>query len=120
VPADRVPEVERALTGVPTSEPFTLRLAGSGTFGPVLWAGVAGDVAALVALREAVRVALDGFPIDDRPFQPHLTVSYRPKRGLAQALEGYAGPSWAVTEFALVQSAAGEYHRLQTWQVGAA
>ncbi len=64
------------------SSPFTLRLGGIGTFGPpqaprVIWAGVAGDVSALVALQSRLMraVSAHGFRPEDRPFAPHLTLA---------------------------------------------
>ncbi|MBO3740741.1 RNA 2',3'-cyclic phosphodiesterase [Actinoplanes sp. NEAU-H7] len=111
-----VPEepVVEALTTVPGPGPVRLRLAGSGRFGSVVWAGLLGDLEPLTAFRERVRVALTeaGFPIEGRPYHPHLTISYRFDRRVVAALDGYAGPSWEVGEFALVGSADGEYHRL--------
>ena len=114
VPEPDVPLVTRALAGVPAPGPITLRLAGGGRFGPVVWAGLAGDLELLEALREDVRSALagSGFPVDERPFRPHLTISYRYDRRVATALDGYAGPLWTVDGLALVSSADGEYTRL--------
>ncbi|WIM96862.1 RNA 2',3'-cyclic phosphodiesterase [Actinoplanes oblitus] len=113
----RLPSVTDALATVPAPAAFSLRLTGGGRFGPVAWAGLAGDLRKLGALRESVRVALDdaGFTIDPRPFRPHLTVSYHQDRGLLTALAGYAGPTWPVTDFALVESALGNYHVRQEW-----
>lgn len=114
MPEEDAGSVMRALTGVPAPGPISLRLAGGGRFGPVVWAGIAGDMDRLRAFREDVRAALvdAGFPVDERPFRPHLTVSYRFDRRIAAALDGYAGPSWTVDEFALVRSADGEYVRI--------
>jgi 2'-5' RNA ligase len=111
-----VPVVAAALTGVPPAAPIGLRLAGTGRFGPVIWAGVHGDVERLAAFREDVRRALEdaGFPIDARPFRPHLTITYRYDRRLATALDGYHGPSWTANEFALVDSVDGDY--LPVWR----
>jgi 2'-5' RNA ligase len=122
VPDEGTDHAAGVLDDVPLPGPITLRLAGGGRFGTVLWAGLAGDVEPLEAFREDVRSALvgAGFAVDGRPFRPHLTVSYRFDRGVQQALAGYAGPSWPVTEFALVQSTAGEYHRLRAWPAGSA
>ncbi|MEV0896641.1 RNA 2',3'-cyclic phosphodiesterase [Actinoplanes sp. NPDC049802] len=110
-----VPEapVVETLSAVPAPGPLTLRVAGSGRFGSVVWAGLVGDLEPLLAFREHVRVALAGagFPIDGRPFQPHLTISYRFDRRVSAALADYAGPSWQVSEFSLVGSVDGEYHR---------
>lgn len=62
--------------------PFTLALTHLGTFGParasrVIWAGVSGDIAALGNLqgRLASELELRGFPREDRPFSPHLTLA---------------------------------------------
>ena len=120
VPEERTGDAAHVLSSVPRPGPITLRLAGGGRFGSVLWAGLAGDVAALAAFREDVGSALAaaGFPIDGRPFRPHLTVSYRYDRRIVEALTDYAGPSWPVDEFTLVRSAGGEYHRLQGWPIG--
>jgi 2'-5' RNA ligase len=106
--------VTRALTGVPAPGPIGLRLVGGGRFGPVVWAGLAGDLERLGAFREDVRSAsvAAGFPIDERPFRPHLTISYRYDRRIVTALDGYAGPPWTVDEFSLVRSANGEYRRI--------
>lgn len=64
------------------AQPFTLRVAGLGTFGSpavprVVWAGVGGDLRRLAALHEALAVALEarGFARDPRPFAPHLTLA---------------------------------------------
>ncbi|GAA4596459.1 hypothetical protein GCM10023107_37710 [Actinoplanes octamycinicus] len=109
--------VAEALATVVPPARFQLRLAGGGRFGPVAWAGLAGDVQSLATLRESVRVALDGagFAIDPRPFRPHLTVSYRQDRALLAALDGYAGPPWPVTGFALVESTLGNYFTRHEW-----
>ncbi|RAK31929.1 2'-5' RNA ligase [Actinoplanes lutulentus] len=92
--------------------PFTLRLAGSGRFGPVVWAGVDGDLAALSELRERVLKSLSGFPSDPRPFHPHVTISYRFSQDAVDALSGYIGPEWQVDGFSLTQSTNGNYVRL--------
>ncbi|WP_317797264.1 RNA 2',3'-cyclic phosphodiesterase [Actinoplanes sichuanensis] len=111
VPGPDVPSVVAALADVPLPGLINLRLAGSGTFGAVLWAGVHGSLEQLTAFREDIRTALAAadFPIDARPFRPHLTISYRHDRRLAAILDGYSGPSWPVTEFALVDSVEGDY-----------
>ena len=117
VPDDRIDRVAEILAGVPTPGPFTLRLGGTGRFGKVAWAAVHGDLAELTALRDAAKAALDagGFGSDDRPFTPHLTVSYRGDDATRRALAGYAGAPWPVTEFALVRSQDGVYSRVATW-----
>ncbi len=62
--------------------PFSLRLAGLGTFGSarsprVIWVGLAGEKAQLLSLQFAVAEALAvrGFPREERPFSPHLTLA---------------------------------------------
>ncbi len=106
-----MPLVVAALARVPPAVPIGLRLAGAGRFGPVIWAGVHGDVERLAAFREDVRQVVEdaGFPIDGRPFRPHLTITYRYDRRLTTILDGYRGPSWTADEFALVESVDGDY-----------
>jgi RNA 2',3'-cyclic 3'-phosphodiesterase len=68
----------------------------------VLWAGLAGDLAALGELQRAVTVATGalGFPAEERPFAPHLTLGRARQdvgdaqiRGLAAALRAAAPPA---------------------------
>jgi RNA 2',3'-cyclic 3'-phosphodiesterase len=73
---------EAACAATGGDAPFTLTLAELGSFGPpraprVLWAGVGGDLAALTALHARLAQQLDarGFPLDARPFAPHLTLA---------------------------------------------
>lgn len=105
------------LADVPSPGPFELRLNGGGQFGSAAWAGVEGDVAQLTELREDVReaLALGGFPSDDRPFRPHLTVSYHSDGALRRALAAHRGDPWPVTSFELVSSAEGRYGRVAEW-----
>jgi RNA 2',3'-cyclic 3'-phosphodiesterase len=70
--------------------PFALRLAGLGTFGSarsprVVWVGLAGEKARLLALQAALAdgLAARGFPREDRPFTPHLTLA-RIKKPLSE------------------------------------
>lgn len=70
------------------ARPFDLALAGLGVFGPphaprVVWAGVGGDTQRLLALQRRLADALEalGFPREQRPFSPHLTLA-RLKRPL--------------------------------------
>ena len=69
--------------------PFHLALARLGVFGPptaprVIWVGVGGETGRLLALqrRLADALAAQGFPREQRPFAPHLTLA-RLKRPLA-------------------------------------
>ncbi len=57
-------------------------------FGPrsaprVLWIGLAGDLSALLHLASALteRLRDAGFPVEDRPLQPHITLARRRERG---------------------------------------
>jgi 2'-5' RNA ligase len=95
--------------------PFTLELAGAGTFGSKLaWVGVGGEADKLRALMSDVG-DLWPRPHEDRPNQthrPHLTIS----RGAAQAglrdpvsaLTVYRGPSWTVQSAVLMESQLGQ------------
>ncbi len=82
-----------ALTGEVARQtaPFALALAGLGVFGApaaprVIWAGVGGETHRLLALqrRLADALAAQGFPREQRPFSPHLTLA-RLKRPLDDA-----------------------------------
>jgi 2'-5' RNA ligase len=78
---------------VAEARPFTLRIAGLGTFGPawaprVVWAGVAGEVPALLAVQSRLAAALAArdFPAEERPFAAHLTLARLKERLDAEAL----------------------------------
>jgi 2'-5' RNA ligase len=116
VPTGRVPEVRSAIEQSAAEVPaFTVRLGGAGAFGRVVWVGVGGDTGPLATLAEGVRGRLrdGGFPIDTRPFRPHLTIARgvqtrRPDVSTAlAALAGYTGPPWRVRQLVLVQSTLG-------------
>ena len=71
--------VESAISHV---SPFELELKGFGVFpvhrSPrVLWIGLGGDLDSLSKLAECISRAVVplGFPLEDRPFRPHLTVA---------------------------------------------
>lgn len=73
---------EAAAVAAREGAPFTLALTHLGAFGParsprVIWAGVSGDVSALANLQDrlATELELRGFPREDRPFSPHLTLA---------------------------------------------
>jgi RNA 2',3'-cyclic 3'-phosphodiesterase len=131
VPEDRVPRLRRELAGVASGvAPFTLRVAGAGTFprggAPmVFWAGLDGDTDRLEALVTALRRASrrSGVHVDRKPYHPHLTLGrWRPRDGgtrdVVSALAGYAGPPFRVGEFTLFRSHLGSAVRhepLETW-----
>ncbi len=90
---------------VSEAAPIPIRLSGGGCFpharNPrVLWAGIEapqGGLAELYARISEVLAGL-GFPADDKPFHPHVTVGYLRKgvaasqaRRAAEALQRYAG-----------------------------
>lgn len=69
----------RAVGGVPA---FQINIEGTGAFPPrgiprVLWLGVRDESGGLVQLREGLEreCAAAGFPREERPFHPHLTVA---------------------------------------------
>ncbi len=87
-----------ALDQAVLGSPFRVRWGALGAFpkpgrAGVLWVGVDGDGGALEALAGRVDEALGdaGFPPEDRPFRPHLTISrMRPEEDLRGVL-GEAG-----------------------------
>jgi len=107
--------------------PFTLRLAGGGTFPPrrparVAWLGVdAGAAAAeLAALQAAVAAAADasltgsGYEPEDRPYYPHVTLARCPEpwprsaaERFADAFQGPIGEPFTVGRAVLVESRLG-------------
>ena len=87
-------------------EPFALRLRGGGAFpraarARVLWAGLAGDVAALASLARAVRA-------EEKPYVPHVTVARlrapSDASGAVAALSGVESDAWTVGEVVLMRS----------------
>jgi 2'-5' RNA ligase len=93
--------IERAITG---TEAFDVRLAGAGSFPPsarkirALWLGISDGAAELASLVAGLTAPLAqlGWPMEARPFRPHLTVARTDATGLrdaaltAQALEAAA------------------------------
>lgn len=78
--------------------PFELAIGGAGVFPDpgrprVVWLGMNGEVARLVTFQQALERALGetGFPPEERPFRPHLTLgrvkSPKGLAGLTEALE---------------------------------
>jgi 2'-5' RNA ligase len=118
VPDARVPAVSAALDGAVSEPPLRLEARGLGAFPSlrrprVLWAGIAGGAARLVALAGDIERALAalGFPPEDRPFRAHLTIgrvrSPRDAAALATALEAEAATTlgaWTAGEVVLYQS----------------
>ncbi len=119
VPEERVAEVEAAIrAAAAASRPLSLELKGAGGFPNarrprVVWAGVAGEVAALGALVAdlARRLAPLGFAPEERPFSAHLTLGRardgRGAPGLAGALAHAAeadGTPWRAADVTLFES----------------
>ena len=119
VPEERVAPVEQALAeAARTSAPLQLELHGAGAFpsarrARVLWAGVRGEVAPLASLVTELgrRLAPLGYPPEERPFSPHLTLGRardpRGVSGMAAALTAHEegpGVRWPVTELVLFRS----------------
>lgn len=115
--ADLLAAMAAASAAVP---PFSLAVQGVGHFGrrqipTVLWAGVDGGPH-LSRLHAALTTGLltAAFPVDERPFAPHLTLGRvtvrRPQPALAGVLEEQAGVcfgSVAVEELRLYRSVLG-------------
>ena len=82
IPASTVERVLEALPEVAAAfRPFEISVSGLGVFPNsrrprVLWAGLDGDLATLLALQIAVDQAVEklGLPKEERPFSPHLTL----------------------------------------------
>lgn len=77
----RLPAVEKALSAVRDTEPVSLRFRGLGFFPNekrprVFWAGMEPS-ANLTTIAESIDHAVHklGFPLEERPFTPHLTVA---------------------------------------------
>ncbi len=119
VPEERVPEIESAVRGAAAAaRPLSLELKGAGGFPNarrprVVWAGLAGEVAALGALVADLgrRLAPLGFAPEERPFSAHLTLGRardgRGAPGLAGALAqaaGADGTPWRATDLTLFES----------------
>jgi 2'-5' RNA ligase len=112
-----VAAVDAAARAASLSSPLTMRLAGGGTFGrgqfTTLWVGLGGDVAGLTSLAGTVRSQLRDarLPYDRKPLRLHLTLA-RPGNRLRKdqieqdvaQLATYEGPTWPLTELALVES----------------
>lgn len=100
-------------------EPFELRLAGAGVFGPVpaarhLWIGVDEPSGRLDALAAGARKAASRshIKVDGAPYRPHLTLGrWRTPTDATRVLdqlEGIATESWLVDEFVLIWSQPGQ------------
>jgi len=96
--------VEALRSAAAPAAPFELQVQGGGAFGSrqrprVLWAGVEGDTAALLALQQRTSDALAplGYQPEKREYRPHLTLArardLRGDRDLRRCAESLAGRS---------------------------
>ena len=98
--------------------PMTFAIGRAGVFPDqrrprVLWLGMEGDVPRLLSLQKRVEGELGtiGFPAEERPFRPHLTLarikSGRGLTGLERAMEkgeGYAAGEFTAAGIGLIRS----------------
>jgi 2'-5' RNA ligase len=96
--------------------PFSLRLGGAGAFpndrrARVVWLGVTEGGLRLEALNAGLSTALGplGYPPEERPYHPHLTVArVKVPASAGPLLEAIGpapvGPAWTVDEFVLYES----------------
>lgn len=76
----------------------------------VVWAGLEGDVSHLKRLQERVEARLidAGFPAEDRPFRPHITMarlrSPAPVAPLLHTYTGHTFGSWSVNQVQVIES----------------
>jgi 2'-5' RNA ligase len=119
--SNRLGELEERLrTSCATTPSMRLKLRGAGCFPSVLrprvlWVGIEGETERLLLVQRQVMIATEGFGdhIEERAFQPHLTIGRAPAdqsrrlAGLREAL-GKAQTSlaveWAVSKIHLFQS----------------
>lgn len=105
VPSERAAAAERAgRRAAALAAPFAARLRGTGLFGDVLWAGLADPVPARgLAAALARELALEGFPLERRPFAAHVTLA-RGVREVPAGLEGLDGAGFEARELVLFES----------------
>lgn len=115
----------RELAGNLGGERFSLTLDEIGSFrrSGVAWLGATAKQPDLLALQGRLAHALleAGFPVDERPYAPHLTLARRIRAPVHRSLP--APIVWDVSSFALVASELGRkgstYHILAEWPFGA-
>lgn len=119
VEVDAIKPVERAIKQVATlHSPFPLQIGGIGVFPHlarprVIWAGVKAGGEKITALAQEIDLALNrcGFPLDDKRFNPHLTIARLKKRlDMRPFMDGYRqydeidGATMTVREISLIRS----------------
>ena len=101
--SNRVASVKNAMQQC-AGAPFEISLSGTGHFGDLWWVGIEKNPA-LCALANRLRQTLraDGFQIDARAFQPHITIARQVV--LEKAFEAkICAASMLVTHISLMQS----------------
>jgi 2'-5' RNA ligase len=124
VPREKLPSIRRSLAkNANNFSPFMVELEGVGAFPHLrhprtVWMGVEGATAAFAALARETDRALHllGFPLEQRPFQAHLTIgrvkSPKGLKELGESLHDLAAsqrrregnPAWAIEEYHLIHS----------------
>ena len=102
IPATQVADVVGAMALACRGHgPILLRVQGLGAFPTlksprVLWVGLTGDLGRLQALQQSLEEALAarGFPREERPFSPHLTLG-RLREGASPAVRQQVGETLA-------------------------
>jgi 2'-5' RNA ligase len=119
VTPEQLPAIQSSLAAVPRPAPFTLHLRHLGVFPSesrprVIWVGLEPALPHLAALQRDVEAAMAplGFPPENRPFRPHLTLGrVKDNRSLHNLLKYIREEServdlgaFPVTQFTLFQS----------------
>ena len=123
-PSSKVEALRKLASGIGATR-FGLTLDEIGCFrrSGVAWLGASAPQAKLLALQARLALALrdDGFPVDERPYTPHLTLARRIRASIQRSLP--TPIVWEVNSFALVASefggAAPTYRRLAEWPLSA-
>ncbi len=135
---DDVPQLARTLRElVEPAMPLVAHLSGLGAFprtsaARILWIGCHEPSGELATLQQAVEMAIGklGYPRENRPWQPHITLGRirdrRPQQDIAELIEQHAdweAGSFAINEVVLYSSLlsnrGAEYKRLATLPLAA-
>src|ERR1700681_3398212 len=119
-PSARIEALQRLAGGI-RANAFTLALDELGAFprSGIAWLGASAPRPGLSVLHGELAAALrtQGFPVDKRPYAPHLTLARR--SGMVNARRLPEAISWPVASFALVVSELGRdgpaYRRIAEW-----
>jgi 2'-5' RNA ligase len=102
----RAPEITMAMRDPIATAPASITFGGVGVFPPrgrptVLWIGVAAGAAFVAAVHQAVQTRAErlGFPPEQRPFHPHLTLArWRDSRERDRGHAAAAGSTRPIAE----------------------